>query len=104
MTSSRQPSRASLRPKSMKASVDFLRVVRLPEDLRDSVEDIRELQISSPDGPRIPLKDLASVKVVEGPALINRSMGKRRIVVGVNVQDRDLGGYVKELQEKVERR
>ncbi|MGA9717524.1 MAG: CusA/CzcA family heavy metal efflux RND transporter [Acidobacteriaceae bacterium] len=82
----------------------FSAVVRLPADLRDSVEDIRELQISSPDGPRIPLKDLAAVKVVEGPALINRSMGKRRIVVGVNVQDRDLGGYVKELQEKVERR
>jgi cobalt-zinc-cadmium resistance protein CzcA len=81
----------------------FSAVVRLPQDLRDSIEDIRDLQISSPDGPRIPLKDLASVKVVEGPALINRSMGKRRIVVGVNVQDRDLGGYVKELQEKVER-
>jgi heavy metal efflux system protein len=81
----------------------FSGVVRLPARLRDSVEDVRELLISSPDGPRIPLKDLASVKVVEGPALINRSMGKRRIVVGVNVQDRDLGGYVKELQEKVER-
>lgn len=31
-------------------------------------------------------------------------MGKRHIVVGVNVQDRDLGGYVKELQQKVEER
>ena len=81
----------------------FSGVVRLPQDLRDSVEDIRDLLISSPDGPRVPLKDLSTVKVVEGPALINRSMGKRRIVVGVNVQDRDLGGYVKELQEKVER-
>jgi cobalt-zinc-cadmium resistance protein CzcA len=81
----------------------FSAVVRLPENLRDSAEDIRELQISSPDGPRVALKDLASVKVVEGPALINRSMGKRRIVVGVNVQGRDLGGYVKELQEKIER-
>ena len=80
----------------------FSAVVRLPASLRDSVEDIRELQISSPDGPRIPLKDLARVKVVEGPALINRNMGKRRIVVGINVQGRDLGGYVKELQEKVE--
>jgi cobalt-zinc-cadmium resistance protein CzcA len=80
----------------------FAGVVRLPENLRDSVGDIRELQISSPDGLRIPLKDLASVKVLEGPALINRSMGKRRIVVGVNVQDRDLGGYVKELQDKVD--
>jgi len=80
----------------------FSAVVRLPETLRDSVEDIRELQVSSPDGPRVPLKELASVKVVEGPALINRSMGKRRIVVGINVQGRDLGGYVEELQRKVD--
>jgi cobalt-zinc-cadmium resistance protein CzcA len=80
----------------------FSGVVRLPQSLRDSVEDIRELLINSPNGPRVPLKDLASVNVVEGPALINRNMGKRRIVVGVNVQDRDLGGYVKELQQKVE--
>src|SRR6185437_8849301 len=82
----------------------FEAVVRLPEDLRDSIADIRELQVSSPDGPKFPLEDLAEINVVEGPALINRSMGKRRIVVGVNVQDRDLGGYVKELQEKVERK
>ncbi len=80
----------------------FSGVVRLPSELRDSVEDVRELLISAPAGPRIPLKELASVKVVEGPALINRSMGKRRIVVGVNVQGRDLGGYVKELQAKID--
>ncbi|QNI37284.1 efflux RND transporter permease subunit [Edaphobacter albus] len=79
----------------------FQAVVRLPQNLRDSVPDIRELQISSPDGPRIPLENLAKVSVKEGPALINRSMGKRRIVVGINVQDRDLGGYVSELQQKV---
>jgi len=81
----------------------FSGVVRLPPYLRDSVDDIRELQISSQDGPRVPLKNLAAVKVTEGPALINRNMGKRRIVVGVNVLNRDLGGYVKELQEKVDR-
>ena len=79
----------------------FEATVRLPPLLRDSVADIRELQVSSPDGPRIPFKHLASIKVVEGPALINRSMGKRRIVVGVNVQERDLGGFVAELQSKV---
>jgi cobalt-zinc-cadmium resistance protein CzcA len=81
----------------------FQAVVRLPETLRDSVEDIRELQINSPDGARIPLKDLASIQVIEGPALINRSMGKRRIVVGVNVQGRDLGSFVKELQSRVDK-
>lgn len=51
----------------------FSGVVRLPPELRDSVEDIRQLLISSPDGPRIPLSELATIKVVEGPALINRS-------------------------------
>jgi cobalt-zinc-cadmium resistance protein CzcA len=81
----------------------FSAVVRLPQSLRDSVEDIRELQVNSPGGVRIPLKNISTVEVMEGPALINRSMGKRRIVVGVNVQNRDLGGYVKELQEKVDR-
>ena len=81
----------------------FSGVVRLPPNLRDSVDDIRDLRISSPDGPRVPLKNLAVVKVTEGPALINENMGKRRIVVGVNVLNRDLGGYVKELQETVDR-
>ena len=79
----------------------FQAVVRLPQNLRDSVPDIRDLQISSPDGPRVPLEDLAKVRVQEGPALINRSMAKRRIVVGINVLDRDLGGFVAELQQKV---
>jgi cobalt-zinc-cadmium resistance protein CzcA len=81
----------------------FEAVVRLPQPLRDSVTEIKELQISSPDGPLIPLDNLARIGVREGPALINRSMGKRRIVVGVNVQDRDLGGFVAELQQKVDK-
>lgn len=81
----------------------FEAVVRLPQSLRDSVPEIKELQISSPDGPLIPLDNLAKIDVREGPALINRSMGKRRIVVGVNVQDRDLGGFVAELQQKVDK-
>ena len=79
----------------------FQAVVRLPQLLRDSVTDIRSLLVSSPGGARVPLQDLAKIEVVEGPALINRSMGKRRIVVGVNVQNRDLGGFVAELQRKV---
>ncbi len=82
----------------------FQAIVRLPTLLRDSIEDVRELQISAPNGESVPLKELASVKVGEGPALINRSMGKRRIVVGVNVQGRDLGGFVAELQDRVDKR
>ena len=79
----------------------FQAIVRLPQQYRKSINDIKQIMISSPNGPRVPLEDLADVRVLEGPAQINRDMGKRRIVVAINVQDRDLGGYVAELQQKV---
>jgi len=76
-------------------------VVRYPEALRDSIPEIRNIVMVTPSGSRVQLENLAQIDVVEGPAQINRDTGKRRIVIGVNVQDRDLGGFVKELQDKV---
>ena len=80
----------------------FAAVVRLPERLRDSVPDIRRILVSTPSGAKVPLSQLADIRVKDGPAQINREEGKRRIVVGVNVKDRDLGGFVAELQQKVQ--
>ncbi|UWZ85402.1 efflux RND transporter permease subunit [Occallatibacter riparius] len=79
----------------------FQAIVRLPDSDRDTVEKIKEIMVSSPNGIRVPLEDLARIRVSEGPAQINREMGKRRIVVGINVQGRDLGGYVTELERSV---
>lgn len=79
----------------------FQAVVRLPASDRSKIDDIKEIMVSSPNGPHVPLEDLANIRVLEGPAQINRDMAKRRIVVGINVQDRDLGGYVAELQRAV---
>jgi cobalt-zinc-cadmium resistance protein CzcA len=79
----------------------FQAIVRLPANDRSKIEDIKQIMVSSPNGPRVPLEDLASIRVLEGPAQINRDMAKRRIVVGINVQGRDLGGYVAELQRAV---
>src|SRR3954452_2632820 len=79
----------------------FQAVVRLPEALRNSEDDIKSILVSCPNGAKVRLEDLADIKLVEGPAQINRDMAKRRIVIGVNVQDRDLGGFVAELQQKV---
>jgi cobalt-zinc-cadmium resistance protein CzcA len=81
----------------------FRAIVRLPPQLRDSVQDIRRLMLTTPDGVQLPLENVARIEVKDGPAQINRDTGKRRIVVGVNVQDRDLGGFVAELQQKVRR-
>jgi cobalt-zinc-cadmium resistance protein CzcA len=80
----------------------FAAVVRLPEAARDSVAEIRRLTLSSPRGVIVPLESLAKIQVVDGPAQINRETAKRRIVVGINVKGRDLGGFVAELQQKVD--
>lgn len=79
----------------------FNAVVRYPEHLRNSIGEIRHIVLRSPTGSTAMLENLADIRVVEGPAQINRDMGKRRIVVGVNLQDRDLGGFVAELQQKI---
>jgi cobalt-zinc-cadmium resistance protein CzcA len=79
----------------------FPGVVRLPERFRNNVESISNILITAPSGAQARLADIATIKVADGPAQISRELGKRRIVVGVNVKDRDLGSFVAELQEKV---
>src|SRR5215831_12710936 len=85
----------------MRGERRFQAIVRLPETYRSNIDDIKQIMVLSPSGPRVPLEDLASIRVLEGPAQINRDMAKRRIVVGINVQGRDLGGYVAELQKTI---
>jgi cobalt-zinc-cadmium resistance protein CzcA len=80
----------------------FGAVVRLPEKFRSNVETIRSLLVSSPNGALVALENLAHIRVVDGPAQISREKAKRRIVVGVNVKDRDLGSFVAELQHAVD--
>jgi cobalt-zinc-cadmium resistance protein CzcA len=81
----------------------FQAVVRFPEHLRSSIRDIRRMLVTAPDGEQLPLESLARIDLVEGASQIKREMAKRRIVIGINVRERDLGGYVAELQQKVDR-
>jgi cobalt-zinc-cadmium resistance protein CzcA len=76
-------------------------VVRYTEESRNDIASIRGLLVSLPDGSRLPLSQLADIEAVEGPVQISREQGQRRIVVGVNLDDRDVGSYVEELQAKV---
>jgi len=75
--------------------------VRLPAEFRDDAGAIEDMLLISPHGTRVQLQDLAKIQVVEGPAQISREGGKRRIVVGMNVAGRDLGGFVAELQKEI---
>ena len=79
----------------------FSAVVRFPESFRGSTDAIGQILLKSPNGALVRLEDLARISVVDGPAQISREMAKRRIVIGANVRDRDLGGFVAELQKAV---
>ncbi|TXI45253.1 efflux RND transporter permease subunit [Methylophilus sp.] len=77
----------------------FSAAVRYPESFRNNEEAIRNIMLTSPNGSRVALEDLADIEIKDGPAQISRELAKRRIVIGVNVKDRDLGGFVAELQQ-----
>ena len=77
-------------------------LLRYPENYRDSVDVIRSTMLRTAENAMIPLSSVASIKVMDGPPNIQREMGKRRIVVGANVAGRDLGGFVAEVQQRVE--
>lgn len=77
----------------------FAAAVRLPEEFRGNVQAIRQLLVSTPNGIQVPLQSVAKIEVNDGPAQISREMAKRRVVVMINVKDRDLGGFVAELQQ-----
>lgn len=81
----------------------FQAVVRYPQRLRNNVAQIRSILLTAPSGEEVPLGSLARIELLEGASQIKRETAKRRIVVAVNVRDRDLGGFVAELQDKVGR-
>lgn len=79
----------------------FSAAVRLPEAFRNDIAAIDAIMLTSPNGARVPLGDVTRITLDDGPAQISREMGKRRIVVGINVRDRDLGSFVAEMQQAV---
>ncbi len=77
--------------------------LRFPEERRESVEALGSLLIDVPGGYRVPLNQLADLQSVEGPTEISREDGQRRIGIEMNVVGRDIGGFVKEAQQKIAR-
>jgi cobalt-zinc-cadmium resistance protein CzcA len=79
----------------------FAVAVRFPEENRRDIQDIERLLVRAPGGERVPLGELAQVKLVEAPAQVSRENGMRRVVVEANVRGRDLGGFVEDAREKL---
>jgi len=76
--------------------------VRLAEDQRNSVEAIRNLVLQAPNGAWVKLGDVAQVAIESGPPQIRRDDVQRRVVIQSNVEGRDMGGLVAELQQRID--
>lgn len=77
-------------------------VIRLDDAHRKNLESLQSLYVDTPSGTKIPLSELAEIKYTTGPAKISRDDTKRRIVVGINVRNRDLQSVVDDIQKIVD--
>ncbi|MFV0589854.1 MAG: efflux RND transporter permease subunit [Draconibacterium sp.] len=76
-------------------------VVRYPEDVRDELHKIQEVPVHLSNGGYVPLKRVAKIVLQEGPREIQRENGWRRLIVGINIKDIDLGSYVANLESEI---
>lgn len=75
-------------------------IIRLSEQNR-SVASVSQLPIQLPNGGSILLSDVAQVSTIEGINQVSRENGKRRVVVTTNVEGRDLGSFVSDVQTQL---
>ena len=77
--------------------------VRFPRELRDSVEKLKSLPIITEQGATVPLGEVAEVKVTDGPPMIKSENARPNVWVYVDIQDRDLGGFVKDAKAMLDK-
>lgn len=78
-------------------------VLRTDDSTRKNIEAIRNTQIAASDGSLIPLSQIAKIEFENSINAVNHENTQRRIVVSANVQGRDLGSTVKEMQATVKK-
>ena len=77
--------------------------VRYPRELRDNLERLRGILIPTMAGPQIPLGQVATVRIVQGPMAVKTDNAFPVTTVFVDIADRDVGGYVQEARRVVAR-
>ena len=76
-------------------------VVRLGDPASRDIETIKNLRVPAPNGVMVPLSQVASIAMVEGPAQISREDTRRRIAVELNVRGRDIGSFVADAEKLI---
>ncbi len=76
--------------------------IRYPEQYRNSEVAIGNLRVPTIHGSKIPLKEIAEIKTITGPAFVYRDKNTRFIAIKFTIRDRDMGSTIAEAQEKVD--
>lgn len=79
-------------------------VVRYQKQYRDTIEHVRRIMVTTPDGYKIPLEELADIRTEEGASMIYRENNSRYAAVKFSVRERDLGSTIEEAQALVKRK
>jgi len=77
-------------------------IIRYLPQFRNNIDEIKKLLVPSANGALIPMEQLAEINFVEGQTNIYRYNNKRMITVRTNIRGRDQGGFVKELNQRIE--
>ena len=75
--------------------------VRYPRELRDDVDRLQRVLVSTPQGAQVPLGQLAEIRLVQGPSMLRDENGFLAGYVYVDIAGRDVGGYVEEAKRVV---
>jgi len=75
--------------------------IRYPRDVRDSLEKLRNLPIITPGGARIPLTEVADIRIEDGPGMIKTENARLNGWIYIDIEGRDLGSYVAAAQNTV---
>lgn len=78
-------------------------ICRYNEESRNSVDKIESLSLTSQSGAKIPLSQVADIKLSTGESTITREMNKRHLTVKLNVRNRDLQSLLKEAQQAIDK-
>jgi cobalt-zinc-cadmium resistance protein CzcA len=76
-------------------------VVRLDVPYRSTPEAVGQILLRAPSGATVSLSQVAEIRIVEGPEVVNHESGQRYVAVQSNVRGRDLGGFVREVRDEV---
>ncbi|MDP2338874.1 MAG: CusA/CzcA family heavy metal efflux RND transporter [Bacteroidota bacterium] len=79
-------------------------VVRLDQDYRKSLDDVKNLSVALPNGGQIPFEQVADIQIKSGPAQVSRENTKRRITIGFNVRNRDVQSVINEVTAQIDQK